>query len=42
VEARGSATGPGVSDPLTGIVIGYMAATVTSIAILLMLLKSGW
>jgi hypothetical protein len=42
VEARIPATAPGVSDPLTGIVIGYVAAAVTSLGMLLILLKSGW
>ncbi len=32
----------GVADPLTGIVIGYVAAAVTSLGMLLILLKSGW
>jgi hypothetical protein len=34
--------GSGVADPLTGIVIGYVAAAVTSLGMLLILLKSGW
>jgi hypothetical protein len=41
-EVRIAATKSGVSDPLTGLVIGYIAAVVTSLGILLILLKSGW
>jgi hypothetical protein len=42
VEARIPATESGVSDPLTGIVIGYVAAVATFVGMLLMLLKNGW
>ena len=42
MKARIPATEPGVSDPLTGIVIGYVAAVATFVGMLLMLLKNGW
>lgn len=42
VHARIPAPESGVSDPLTGIVIGYVAALVTSLGMVIMLLKSGW
>ncbi len=42
VEARPAATGSGGSDPLTGIVIGYIASALMSVGILLILLKNGW
>lgn len=42
VEARAVAVGSGGSDPLTGIVIGYVAAVLMSMGILLILLKQGW
>jgi hypothetical protein len=29
-------------DPLTGIVIGYVAAALTSVGVLLILLRNGW
>jgi hypothetical protein len=42
-EARSEAVGTrGVHDYLTGIVIGYIASVITSIAIMLTLLKNGW
>lgn len=41
-EARSEAAGSGGYDHLTGIVIGYIASMLTSIAILLTLLKNGW
>jgi hypothetical protein len=36
------ATGSGGSDPLTGIVISYVASVLTSVGFLLILLKNGW
>ncbi len=43
VEAHAEAHGAnGTHDYLVGIVIGYVASVVTSIAIMLTLLKSGW
>lgn len=42
VEARAAAVGSGGSDPLTGIVIGYIASVLMSVGILLILLKNGW
>ena len=42
VEARTAAAGSGGSDPLTGIVIGYIASMLMSVGILLVLLKTGW
>jgi hypothetical protein len=42
VEARAAAAGPGGSDPLTGIVIGYIASMLMSVGILVVLLKNGW
>jgi hypothetical protein len=42
VDARIPASESGVSDPLTGIVIGYVAAVATFVGTLLMLLKNGW
>ncbi len=43
VEARSDAVGPnGTHDYLTGIVIGYIASVLTSIAIMLTFLKHGW
>ena len=43
VEAHAEAHGAnGAHDHLVGIVIGYVASVVTSIAIMLTLLKSGW
>jgi hypothetical protein len=42
VEARAAAVGSGGSDPLTGIVIGYIASVLMSMGILLTLLKNGW
>jgi hypothetical protein len=42
VEARAAAAGSGGSDPLTGIVIGYIASVLMSMGFLLILLKNGW
>jgi hypothetical protein len=46
VAARGpgriETAGSGVPDPLTGIVIGYVAAALTSVGMLLILLRNGW
>lgn len=42
VEARIPAPGSGVSDPLTGLVIGYVAAVAAFVGMLPMLLKNGW
>jgi hypothetical protein len=36
------ATESGVSDPPTGIVIGYVAAVATLVGMLLILLRNGW
>ena len=42
VPARAETTGSGIPDPLTGIVIGYVAAALTSLGMLLVLLRNGW
>jgi hypothetical protein len=43
VETRSEAAGaPGPHDYLTGIVIGYIASVLTSLAIMLTFLKHGW
>ena len=42
VPARVETAGSGVPDPLTGIVIGYVAAALTSVGMLLILLRNGW
>jgi hypothetical protein len=42
VEVHPAAAGPGGSDPLTGIVIGYIASLLMSVGTLLILLKNGW
>jgi hypothetical protein len=42
VETRATAAESGGSDPLTGIVIGYVASMLMSVGILIMLLKNGW
>jgi hypothetical protein len=42
VEARAAVVGSGGSNPLTGIVIGYIASVLMSVGILLILLTSGW
>jgi hypothetical protein len=42
VETHPMATGSGGSDPLTGIVISYVASVLTSVGFLLILLKNGW
>jgi hypothetical protein len=40
--ARVEASGSGAPDPLTGIVVAYVAAAMTSVGILLVLLRNGW
>ena len=42
VPARAEITPSGIPDPLTGIVIGYIAAALTSVGMLLILLENGW
>ena len=40
--ARAEISGSGVPDPLTGIVVGYDGAALTSVGMLLILLRNGW
>ncbi len=42
VAAQPEAGAPGSHDYVVGIVIGYLVSVVTSIAIILTLMKSGW
>ncbi len=42
IEAHAEADGSSGTQYLVGIVIGYVASVVTSIAIMLTLIKSGW
>ena len=37
-----AAAGSGGSDPLTAIVIGYIASVLMSVGVLRILLKNGW
>jgi len=41
-ESGLEAAASSASDRVTGIVIGYVASVVTSIAIMLIILKTGW
>jgi hypothetical protein len=42
IEAHAEAGGSSSAQYLVGIVVGYVASVVTSIAIMLTLIKSGW
>lgn len=42
VQVHPEETGSGVSDPLTGIVVGYVVAALTSVGMVIILLKNGW
>ena len=42
VETLGSDGGSDGPDPLTGIVVGYIAATLTSVGVVLILLRNDW
>jgi hypothetical protein len=42
VPARFEPSGVHAPDPLTGIVVAYIAAALTSVGMLLVLLKNGW
>jgi hypothetical protein len=42
LEGVPEAAAVGGSDPVTGIVLGYIASVVTSVVIMLVFLKAGW
>ena len=42
VESAREAPESGLSDRVTGIVIAYIAAVITSVAVMLVILKTGW